>query len=494
VDGPQLEGSRLDGRYVLESQVASGGMATVWRGTDQVLGRPVAVKVLHENLSQDEELLERFRMEAVAAARLSHPSVVRVFDTGVDGGVCYIVMELFEGTTLADLVAQDGPLPPDEAARIVRAALHGLAHAHREGIVHRDVKPSNILVDASGLVKVTDFGIAKAAFAEGDLTTTGSLLGTAKYLAPEQVEGGAVDPRTDIYAAGIVLYEALTGRPPFEADTHMATATMRLAQEPPAPGSLRSGIPRPLEAAVLKALARSPEDRFQSAEEMEAALDRSTPDGTERVRRAQAAPLRAGPRPSMFRSWMLVPLVLLVAAAAAVGAFFLVDSLVDGGLGNGGTGEEAPRLQAVANVTASDYDPAPGDGEEHEETLGGATDGDPGTAWITEEYSNAAFGNAKPGVGIVFDLGEPTEVERIRLRTTLPGWVFEIKGSNDGAAFTDPLASADRDTAFTVESSVVVIDIEPATYRYFLVWITLLPESPEHRASVAEADFLTPRG
>jgi hypothetical protein len=490
VDGPQLEGSRLDGRYVLESQVASGGMATVWRGTDQVLGRPVAVKVLHENLSQDEELLERFRMEAVAAARLSHPSVVRVFDTGVDGGVCYIVMELFEGITLADLVAEDGPLPPEEAARIVRAALHGLAHAHREGIVHRDVKPSNILVDASGLVKVTDFGIAKAAFAEGDLTTTGSLLGTAKYLAPEQVEGGTVDPRTDIYAAGIVLYEALTGRPPFEAETHMATAAMRLAQEPPSPGSVRSGIPRPLEAAVLKALARAPEDRFQSAEEMGSALDRSTPDGTERVRRRKVAPPRAArPRPSMFRSWMLVPLVLLVAAAAAVGAFLLVDSLVDEGGGNGGS--STAQLEPLEIVAADDYDPD-GDGAEHPEDVVSAWDGEPTTFWQTEGYNDDDMD--KDGVGIYFDLGAPTEVARIRVRTPTTGWRFEIRASDEGPTFESRLAGPDGAT-FTADGTVVNVNLDPATHRYFLIWITNLPpEGSPHRAQIAEVDFFAPRG
>jgi hypothetical protein len=493
VDGHQLEGSRLDGRYVLESAVASGGMATVWRGTDQVLGRPVAVKVLHENLSQDQDLLERFRMEAVAAARLSHPSVVRVFDTGVDDGVCYIVMELFEGTTLADLVAEEGPLPPGEAARIVRASLQGLAHAHREGVVHRDVKPGNILVDASGLVKVTDFGIAKAAFAGGDLTTTGSLLGTAKYLAPEQVEGGAVDQRTDIYAAGIVLYEALTGRPPFEAEGHMATATMRLTQDPTPPGSLRPGIPRHLEAVVLKAMARAPEDRFQSAEEMSSALDRSTPDGSARPREvASAAPQRRAPRPSLFRSWMLVPLLLLVAAAAAVGAFFLVQSLVDNRDSEGATA----RGPAVIPIeSATDHDPL-GDGSENGDATPLAIDGDRQTSWTTEGYEQPNLGGLKPGVGLILALREPTEVAGLRLQTNVSGWRFELRGGDDAETLTEaaPLQDAEGETTFTASGNLR-IELDPVTYQYFLIWITEVSPASDgkYRGDVAEVALLAPR-
>jgi eukaryotic-like serine/threonine-protein kinase len=184
-----LQGRTLAGRYLLETEVAAGGMGTVWRARDEVLGRPVAVKVLHDRLARDPDVLERFRLEAVAAARLSHPNVVRVFDTGIDDAVCFIVMELFEGTTLEDLLRDEAPLAGAEASRLMGAVLQGLAHAHREGVIHRDVKPANVLIDRSGLVKVTDFGIAKAAFAASDLTATGDLLGTVRYLAPELVAG-----------------------------------------------------------------------------------------------------------------------------------------------------------------------------------------------------------------------------------------------------------------------------------------------------------------
>ncbi|MGH2655033.1 MAG: protein kinase domain-containing protein, partial [Actinomycetota bacterium] len=196
----RLVGRRLEGRYELEDEIASGGMGTVWRARDKVLGRAVAVKVLHDHLARDPDLFDRFRLEAVAAARLTHPAVVKVFDTGIDGGVSFIVMELFEGRTLESLLAERGTLDPEEAARMVRSTLQGLGHAHRHGVVHRDVKPGNILIDRDGYVKVTDFGIAKAAFAGDDLTTTGNLLGTSRYLAPEQVTGGPVDARADLYS------------------------------------------------------------------------------------------------------------------------------------------------------------------------------------------------------------------------------------------------------------------------------------------------------
>jgi serine/threonine-protein kinase len=487
----ELKGRRLGGRYLLESPIASGGMATVWRATDEVLGRSDAVKVLRQDLAEDLDLVERFRLEAVAAARLSHPAVVRVFDTGVDEGICYIVMELHEGTNLADILS-DGPLSPAEAARIVRDALQGLAHAHREGVIHRDVKPSNILVDRSGLVKVTDFGIAKAAFAGGDVTTTGNLLGTAKYLAPEQVEGEPVDGRADLYSAGIVLYEALTGRPPFEADNHLATATMRLTAPPRPPGALRPGIPRPLEGVVLRALARQPDERFQTAEEMSAAIDRASPGTGRPAPSIQAAPEPSGRRPSVFRSWMLVPLLLAVVAAFAVGGYLLFRGFA-GSPSSAGSGE---RLQPYEIAGASDYDPEGDNGEEYPDLVPDAFDNDLATAWQTEGYENAPISlSGKSGVGIYFDLGDSSEVGRIRIRTPAPGWRFEIRGSDDAPPFGEPLPGRDGHRQFVARSDTVFVNLEPVSYRYFLIWITELPEEGQpHRAQIAEVDFFPPRG
>jgi hypothetical protein len=484
---PELEGRRLGDRYRIEAMVASGGMAEVWRATDEVLGRPVAVKVLHDRLARDRDVMARFRREAVAAARLSHPAVVRVFDTGDEEGLYYIVLELSEGRTLQDVIDVEAPLPPAEAVAIIRTVLQGLAHAHRGGVVHRDVKPSNILLDGNGLVKVTDFGIAKASFAE-DLTTTGNMMGTARYLAPEQVEGGPIDARADLYAAGIVLYELLTGRPPFEAETNLAAATMRLTTDPRPPGALRPGIPRSLDQVVMRALARDPDRRYQSAEEMGAALERAMPgSGSADVPTSPEAVPRSVPvRGSVFRSWMLVPLLLLLVAGLAVLGFFVfTDLLEDGGRRGGGSLEAQP----VEIVFGRDFDPA-GDGKEHSEEAGAAIDGDPGSAWLTEGYNSPDMD--KEGVGYVLALAEAVDVARIRLDTTLPGWTFEIYGSEEDftTAPTDGrLISTEGEETFQADR-VTEIDLEPVTARYVLVWITELPsDGSDHRANISEAEI-----
>jgi hypothetical protein len=491
---PDLEGRRLGDRYRIEAMVASGGMAEVWRATDEVLGRPVAVKVLHDRLARDRDVMARFRREAVAAARLSHPAVVRVFDTGDEEDLHYIVLELSEGRTLQDVIDADAPLRPSEAVAIIRTVLQGLAHAHRGGVVHRDVKPSNVLLDGNGLVKVTDFGIAKASFAD-DLTTTGNMMGTAKYLAPEQVEGGPIDARADLYAAGIVLYELLTGHPPFEAETNLAAATMRLTTEPRPPGALRPGIPRSLDQVVMRALARDPDRRYQSAEEMSTALERAMPgSGSADIPSAPEAVTRSVPvRESVFRSWMLVPLLLiLVAGVAVLGFFVFTDLLDDGGRRNGG-GAFAAR--PVEIVSGHDLDPL-GDFDEYSEDVPLAFDRDDGTLWQTEGYTTADLGGAKEGVGIVFELGEPVDVAGIRLDTSLPGWTFELYGSEQDlstAPTGQPLSSTDGEDVFQAES-VTEVELEPVTARYVLVWITELPTEGEHRANIAEAEILAAGG
>jgi tRNA A-37 threonylcarbamoyl transferase component Bud32 len=488
--GPDPAGRTLAGRYLLEEEVASGGMGTVWRARDRVLSREVAVKVLHERLAREPDLLERFRLEAVAAARLSHPNVVRVFDTGIDDGVCFIVMELFDATTLESRLAE-GPLPPAEAASIARGMLHGLAHAHREGVVHRDVKPGNVLIDRSGLVKVTDFGIAKAAFATSDLTTTGDLLGTARYLAPEQVDGGAVDHRADLYSSGIVLYEALTGRPPFEGRTHIATATMRLTADPPPPGAIRPGIPRALDAATMRALARDPNGRFQTAEEMSAALDRAAP--APRARGAVLSPNEPRPvRTSAFRSWMAVPLILVLLAALAVLGFTLAAPLFeDQGEGGGAAAGPPASARPLAITEATSFDPFGSDGE-HDEDLPAATDGDPSTFWQTEGYTTADLGNAKPGVGIVFDLGQERSVGGLRLRTDSPGFLFSLYVGDDPTDFDpdgdSPVVSGEGEESFAAEDGLEVA-LESAEGRYVLLWITRLVAHDDYRALVNEVDL-----
>jgi serine/threonine-protein kinase len=486
----ELAGRRLADRYVLEEPVDAGGMAEVWRARDDVLGRPVAVKILHDNLARDPGFLERFRREAVAAARLSHPSVVRVFDTGVDQGVCFIVMELFEGPNLADILTERGHLDPPEAAAIAEGILDALAHAHAEGVVHRDIKPGNVLVGPGGTVKVTDFGIAKAAFA-GDITTTGKLLGTALYLAPEQVADQPADHRADLYAVGIVLYEMLAGRPPFKAETDLATATMRLTQDPRPPGALRAGIPRSLEGVVMRALARDPDERFQTAEEMRAALGRAAGGGP--VSAAVGPTTRPEPGAeelsarSFLRSWLLVPLAILTLAALVVVVGLRLDLLEPGGpLGirpAPGGGDVPLRI-----ASAEDHDPE-GDGQENPELAEFAIDKDPASAWTTERYNSPELGGLKSGVGLVLDLGRAREVGAVRILTTLPDWRFELRGSTNGSSFSR-LADGDGETSFVAQGDTTV-EIEPRRVRYLLVWITdLAPADGGYRADVARVQIL----
>ncbi|MGH2734347.1 MAG: protein kinase domain-containing protein, partial [Actinomycetota bacterium] len=266
-------------RYVLESLVARGGMAAVWKARDDVLARPVAVKILHPHLAEDEAFLERFRFEALAAARLAHPNIVAIYDTGTDGGPedageqHFIVMEFCGGGSLADHLAERGPMEPDGIRAVGAAVCEALGYAHRIGVVHRDVKPANVLITGDGSLKVADFGIAKAAFAAGDITTTGSILGTVTYLSPEQLRGSEPDARSDLYALGVTLYELVTGRPPFVEETQMATAMKHLREQPAPSRSVRGGIPRSLDQVIMKALAKDADDRYQSAEEMRTALE-----------------------------------------------------------------------------------------------------------------------------------------------------------------------------------------------------------------------------
>ena len=267
-------GRVLAGRYTLARHVASGGMASVWEATDEVLGRRVAVKILHPHLAADPAFLERFRAEGRSAARLSHSAVVAIYDTVSEPDCDAIVMELVEGQTLRAFLDASGPPSLADAVTMIDQVAGALEAAHDAGIVHRDIKPGNILLCADRRVKVTDFGIAKAV-TDTDQTTDGVLLGTAKYLAPEQVAGTTVDGRADLYSLGVVLYETLTGTVPFEADTPAATALARLERDPPPVTSRRSGVPPGLVAVVDTALAREPTARFPSAAAMRRALSTS---------------------------------------------------------------------------------------------------------------------------------------------------------------------------------------------------------------------------
>ena len=352
VDKPRI----YSGRYELTHLIARGGMAQVYRAMDRQLDRPVALKVLFPELSIDRTFVERFRREAQAAANLSHPNIVPVFDWGEDDGSYFIVMEYVEGRPLSAVLRDPQRLPPVQIATIGAGVAAALAFAHRHGVVHRDVKPGNVLITPDGDVKVTDFGIARAVNTEESLTQTGAVMGTAAYFSPEQAEGKGVDARSDIYSLGVVLYEMAVGRPPFTGDSPVAVASKHVRDAPVLPREINPAVPVALEAIVMKAMCKNPDDRYGSAEELRADLLRfadgrpveagdpgvtsmmsevgttqAVPTSTGRI---QAVPAGAGGSPDREelerkkRTRRLIVLLIVLLVALGVITFFLLRSVL----------------------------------------------------------------------------------------------------------------------------------------------------------------------
>jgi serine/threonine-protein kinase len=265
-------GTVIDDRYEVLERVGSGGMADVYLASDKLLGRRVAVKVLHHRFAEDEEFVERFKREASSAAGLSHPNVVSIFDRGTWDGTFYIAMEYLPGRTLKELLREGGPLPPASAIDVVLQVLRAARFAHRRGVIHRDLKPHNVILDEEGRAKVTDFGIARAG--ASDMTLTGSIMGTAQYLSPEQAQGQAVTEASDLYAIGVMLYELLVGKVPFEGETAVTIALQHISQQAPPPSAANPTVPPELDAIVARMLAKEPADRYASTSEAIAALER----------------------------------------------------------------------------------------------------------------------------------------------------------------------------------------------------------------------------
>ncbi|MEJ7584044.1 MAG: protein kinase [Acidimicrobiales bacterium] len=494
--GPPLAGRHLAGRYRFGRPVASGGMATVWEAQDETLTRPVAIKVLHTHLAADHSFVTRFRAEAISAARLSHPSIVSIYDTWSGDGLEAIVMELVRGTTLRHLLDQRGPLPVAEAVTIANHIAAALEAAHRGGIVHRDIKPANVLLSTDGRVLVTDFGIAKAT--EGaDLTTEQTMLGTAKYLAPEQVESGPVDGRTDLYALGVVLYEMLCGRVPFQAETEAATALARLHRRPDPPSSHRPELPPMVEAIVLCCLARAPEDRYPDAGAVRLALASADihvrPASTTPAAgadRAPPPPVVAQPPSPGFAApppappiatrhgrrsrtgWLLMGGLVLVAMVVAGTLALRIATRVD----------RRPRPVAIA--TAKAFDPFAGDGE-HDGEAALAVDGEADTAWNTETYRQEALG--KPGVGLVLRLRGKPSVGSVTVLSPSTGWsasiyTVEADPGGDLDSWGRAVTSQERITAGTS-----VLRFEDRRATAVLLWITAL--GPNRRVTVSDVSL-----
>ncbi|MDH5281026.1 MAG: Stk1 family PASTA domain-containing Ser/Thr kinase, partial [Thermoleophilia bacterium] len=341
-----LSGTLFAGRYRISRKLGGGGMADVYLAEDQELGRRVAIKMLHARYANDEQFVERFRREATHAAGLSHPNIVSIFDRGEADGSYFIVMEYVEGRTLKELIRSRGDCPVPVAIAYTRQILAGLRYAHRNGVIHRDIKPHNVIVDPEGVIKVTDFGIARAGVSQ--MTEEGAIIGTAQYLSPEQARGAPVDQTSDLYSTGIVLFELLTGEVPFTGDSPVEIAMKHLSEVPPIPSELRPDVPDDLDLVVVRALAKEPADRYKSAAAMDADLETVARGGRVAAETADAATLvlsgergveatavtqatRRGPPqyepPS--RSRPIWPWLLGIGALLAllVGGWFLYDSI-----------------------------------------------------------------------------------------------------------------------------------------------------------------------
>jgi serine/threonine-protein kinase len=476
-------GTVLSGRYRLEAKLGSGGMSTVYLGRDQTLDREVAVKVMHREMSEQADQLERFRQEARAVAKLSHPNVVAVIDAGEDGGYPYIVFEYVEGETLKQRIAREGALDPQEAIAYAIEIARGLSVAHARNMVHRDIKPQNVLIDSEGRAKLTDFGISRQLEQDG-MTATGRVLGTTDYVAPEQAMGRAVDQRSDVYSLGVVLYEMLVGQVPFQADSQVGVAMKHVNEELPDVQRRRPEVSAAVALVVERATAKDPGERYQhvgemiddlsTALEVEAARAGSTTGEATSVLDAVPPPKR---ELSSRRRWSWAAILGLVLVAGI--ALLAVELISSGNFGGGGA--ESGSGKSIAIESATDYDPE-GDGEEVGGKVQFAVDGNPtGTAWETEHYETDTFAGTKTGpdlgVGIYVTLTAPARPKKMVVKTPTSGWDAEVFAVASGppeelAGWGEPVGTAvDASASQEIELTVA----EPA--RYFLLWFNKASEA-----------------
>jgi serine/threonine protein kinase len=477
----RLSSTVLSGRYRLESKLGSGGMSTVYLAMDEVLDRPVAIKLLHREISEEADQLERFRREARAAARLSHPNLVGVIDAGEDDGRPYIVFEYIEGRTLKRRIQEEGQLPVDEAVAYAIEIGRGLTAAHARKLVHRDVKPQNVLIDPDGRAKVTDFGIARSLESKG-LTATGRVLGTTDYVSPEQAMGEEVDERSDVYSLGVVLYEMLTGQVPYQAETQVGVAMKHVNEPMPDVQAKRPGASAVVASVVDRATTKDPRDRYGTVAEMVRDLEASLEvEAARRGGTSGEATSVLDSVPSSRRRLRRRPRVSGVGIAMGiVGIALIAAALVFGGkeLGNNGSssGPGTTEIQLPGDA-ASEFDPEADRRETATQRV--AIDSNPtGTAWATEHYDTADFGGLKDGVGLAIDAGATVSAKSMEIRSPTPGWdasIYEFTGSPPStlSGWGQPVATVsdggERET----------INLPGTAAKSFLIWITRAPTAKD---------------
>jgi eukaryotic-like serine/threonine-protein kinase len=486
-----LRGTTLNGRYRLEDRIGAGGMSTVYRATDETLQRQVAIKLMNREIATDSDQLERFRREARAVAQLSHPHIVGVIDYGEDDGRPYIVFEYVEGETLKERIRRSGRLPITEAVAYAIEIARALDTAHARHIVHRDVKPQNVLIDEEGSAKVTDFGIARTLDEEG-LTADGRVLGTTDYVSPEQALGRPVTGQSDLYSLGIVLYEMVTGEVPFKGENQVAVAMKHVREELPDVQYKRPEVSAALASVIDAATAKRVEDRYADDAELIADLEdvlaietaragSATGEVTSVLRTLPSQKQRRVPFRIRHRGRAVVLMLLPLAIAGGVVAWVLATR----------THREEPKLNQpapAAHLTqirpcascAHDYNPdaISGPKNQNPNLVGFAIDANVNTAWLTEHYYGGSL--QKDGVGLYVDMGRPVAARELVLYTQTPGYRARIYASNSPP---DPAVFNKGPGGWTQVATVASVQhrqpirLSPAKDgdRYYLVWITALP-------------------
>ena len=488
-----LLGTTLNGRYRLEARIGAGGMSTVYRALDETLQRQVAIKLMNREVTSESDQLERFRREARAVAQLSHPHIVGVIDAGEDEGRPYIVFEYVEGETLKERIRRNGRLPIAEAVAYAIEIARALGAAHARHIVHRDVKPQNVLIDEEGSAKVTDFGIARTLDEEG-LTADGRVLGTTDYVSPEQALGQPVTGQSDLYSLGIVLYEMVTGEVPFKGENQVAVAMKHVREEIPDVQVRRPEVSSALAAVIDSATAKRRQDRYADDAELIADLEDVLAIETARAGGAtgeatsvlRTLPSRARRRiPFRMRHRAVAVILLLVVAAAAVGGVVWLATRTHHGTGNlnvkapTSSSTSGPALKQVrlCQSCAFGFNPLGTPSDEHPEASL-AIDNQLGTGWTTQTYYSGSLNKA--GVGLYVDARPMTTARVLRIFTTTPGFTATIYARKDQPPLTWPDSGWTKVSAATVVSHKQDIQLTGSStkYRFYLVWITSLGGHP----------------